>query len=129
MSGRTMLCAVVVTLVLMALCLSVACADAVTTQTSKGKTYLTVTAGEKAVYGLQLLLQRGRFRLWDSPPRWSAVLTEDWQLVWRTADAPIAPGASLSGFMVKATGPGRNAVWQTLDADDNPIVWGRIDLK
>ena len=129
MSSRMMLYAALVTLVLTALCLSIACADSVTCQKSKGKSYLTVTAGAKPVYGLQLSLQRGRFRLWDSPWAWSAELERDSQLLWTTADAPIAPGASLSGFMVKATGPGRNTTWATLDEGGNIIDWGRLNLK
>lgn len=129
MPGRVMLWAVVVTLVLTALCLSVASADSVTAEKSRGKTYLTVAAGDDAVYGFRLSLQRGRFRLWDSPPGWEWRLLESWQLEWRTAGPPIVPGQSLSGFMVRFTGPGRNASWETLDAEGNTLAWGRVDLR
>lgn len=129
MSSRMMLCAALVTVVLTAFCLSVACADSVTSQTSKGKAYLTVTADAEPAYGLQLTLTRGRFRQWDSPEGWSAVLVRDSQLLWTTTNAPILPGQALSGFMVKATGPGRNTNWATLDGDGEIIAWGRLNLK
>lgn len=128
MTGRKLVCVVFV-VAFVAVAGQAAVADEVTSDTSKGKCYLTVAAGIAPVYGVHLFLQRGSFHSWMPPDGWTFVQPGPSELVFLTATSPIAVGSVQDAFMVKASGRGANTVWETLGADGAVIDWGRVDLK
>ncbi len=120
---------VVFAVALAVIVVQIAGADTVTAETAKGKCYLTVAASGSDVYCFQLWLQKGSFHSWEAPAGWTWQQLSGGELLFETVDAPIVADGPPLCFMVKATGPGRNTVWETLGADGTVLDWGRVDLK
>lgn len=127
MTGRIVACSVLVVTCVVVLC-QLAAADAVTADAVKGKCVLTVMAGEGDVYVFHLWLQRGSFRSWEAPEGWIWSQPAANELLFATESDPIPVGGTRT-FVVKASGPGRNTVWETLAADGTVLDWGRVNLK